>query len=33
MEHKRLGLKVMTPMFQSPNNGIEFLVIGGVVEP
>jgi len=33
IEHKGLGLDVMTLMFQSPNNGMEFLVIGGVVEP
>ena len=32
MEHKGLGLDVMTPMFQSSNNGIEFLVISRVVE-
>jgi len=32
-EHKGLKLKVMTLMFQSPNNGIEFVVIGGVVTP
>ena len=28
MEHKWLRLGVMTPMSQSPNYGIEFLVIG-----
>jgi len=33
MEHKRLGLEVIIPMFQSLNNGIEFLVIDGLVEP
>jgi len=32
MEYKRLGLKVMIPMLQSPNNDIELLIISGVVE-
>jgi len=32
MEYKGLGLKIMTPMFESLNNGIELLVIGGVVQ-
>ena len=35
IEHKglELRLKVMTLMFQGSNNGMEFLVISGVVEP
>jgi len=33
MEHTGLGLKATTPMFQRPNNDIEFLVIYVVVEP
>jgi len=33
MEHKGLRLEVMTPIFQSPNNGIEVHVINGVLEP
>ena len=32
MEYKRLGLEVMILMLQSPNNGIELLIISGVVE-
>jgi len=31
MEYKRLGFEVMIPMLQSPTNGIEILVISGVV--
>jgi len=33
MEHKGLGLGVIAPMFQSLDNGMEFFVIDGVVEP
>jgi len=32
IEYKRLGLEVMIPMLQSPNNGTELLIISGVVE-
>jgi len=32
MEYKKLGLEVMILMLQSPNNGIELLIISGVVE-
>jgi len=32
IEHKGLRLEVMTPMFQGFNNGVEFLVISGVVD-
>jgi len=32
MEYKRLGLEVMISMFKSPNNYIELLIIGGVVD-
>jgi len=33
MEYKRLGFQVMIPMLQKPSNGVELLVVGGVVEP
>jgi len=32
MEYKRLGFKVMISMFQSLYNGVEHLIISGVVE-
>ena len=32
IEHNRLSLEVMNPILQSSSNGIEFLVISGVVE-
>jgi len=32
MKYKRLGLEIMIPMLQNPNNGIELLVIDGVVK-
>ena len=32
MEYKRLGLEVMIAMLQYPNNGIELLIISGVIE-
>ena len=32
MEYKKLGLEVMILMLQSPNNGIELLIINGIVE-
>ena len=32
MEYKRFGFEVMISMLQTPNNGIELLVIGRVVE-
>jgi len=32
MEYKKLGLEAMISVLQSPNNDIELIVIGGVVE-
>ena len=33
MECKRLGPEVMIPMLQTPNNGIELLIMSRVTEP
>jgi len=32
IKYKRLRFEIMNPMVQGPNNSIELLIIGGIVE-